>query len=499
MKRSSFLQVLFIFLLTVCIAGYFSNLGVDPHHDGIMLKPASDIARGQMLFRDTFNQYGALATILQSWALTVFGHYLIVINLLTVFFYGLIAVMLWLIWSLFLPEFLTTTACLIWLFLAPYHHPDTYFLPWSSVYALFFQLVTLYTLLRFLQTKKRPWQIIAGISTALTFWSRQPVGFLLFGSIIFYFLILRFKKYKIPSIKPFFVVYIGVHVVFFIWLFTNNAFIDWVQQTIFIPGVWATTGHDTISSFFFILGNLFAKSDSPISIWTLMPLAIIYLGYINVIKQKLDNKHVLIFLAVCINLASWLQYYPVNDPRHLYWAAAPMIGFCLCAASMLSVNKKRNFTILIICILLFVPDIVNHVRLARRKIRQYWSYPTLTRPEVLRGMKVPSKEKLFYEDAMNKIEKYEKNNPHSFITTTASDALYSLFDGKNINCYKFTIYGNWKLYSAKMEADYYKALQSCIVAYKPALFTHDTNYFPKDYKRVTKGESWTGNYLILPQ
>jgi len=498
MKRSSFVQITLIFLLTIFISGYFSNLGVDPHHDGIMLKPASDIARGQMLFRDTFNQYGALTTILQSWALTIFGHYLIVINLLTVFFYGLIAVMLWLIWSLFLPELLATLACLIWLFLAPYHHPDTYFLPWSSVYALFFQLVALYALLRFLHTKKYPWQIVAGISAAFTFWSRQPVGFLLIGSIIFYFLILRFKKYKIPTVKPFFVSYIGAHAVFFIWLFANNAFSDWFQQTIFVPGVWATTGRDTISMFFFILGNLFPKSDGPLSIWTLMPLSILYLGFIHVAKQKLNDTHALILLIVCVNLASWLQYHPVNDPRHLYWAAAPMIGFCLYAALRLSTNKKRSFTILIICILLFVPDMVNHARLARRKIRKYWAYPTLTRPETLKGMKVQPEEKLFYEDAMDQIEKYEKNNPRSFITTTASDALYSLFDGKNINCSKLTVEWSWKFYSLKMDNDFNKALQSCIAKYKPAIFTHDTYYFPKGYKRVTKGESWTNNYLLLP-
>ena len=42
-----------------------ASLGVDPHHDGIMLKPALDVLSGQVLFRDTFTQYGALTTYLQ--------------------------------------------------------------------------------------------------------------------------------------------------------------------------------------------------------------------------------------------------------------------------------------------------------------------------------------------------------------------------------------------------------------------------------------------------
>ena len=495
------MQVGLVFLLTISIAGYFSFLGVDPHHDGIMLKPASDIAKGQMLFRDTFNQYGALTTIFQSWTLTVFGHYLIVIKLLTVFFYGLIAVVLWLIWSLFLPEVLATGACSIWLFLAPYHHPDCYFLPWSSVYALFFQLVTLYSLLRFLQTKKNLWQIIAGISIALTFWCRQPVGVFLFGSVLFFLFILRLKKYKIGSMSLFYISCVLTHSIFIIWLCVNNAFFDWIQQTIYIPTVWAIgSPRDKISTFFFFLGNIFPKSDSPISIWTLMPLSIFYLGFTSILKKKLTNIHVFIILVTCVSLASWLQYHPVSDIRHLYWAATPMIGFCIFAALMIGgLNKKKSLVMVIICIVLFVPDMVNHVRNARRKILKYWSYPTLIKPEVLKGMKVPPKEKKFFEDSMNVIEKYQINNPRSFITTTSMDALYSLFDGKNINCHKLTVYWGWKSYDLQLEKNYVKAMQICIAKYKPAIFTQEMFYHPTGYSRVTKGESWTGNYLILPK
>src|SRR3954470_22772839 len=47
------------------------SYGVDPHHDGIMLKPALDVLAGQTLFRDTFMQYGALTTYLQALALWI--------------------------------------------------------------------------------------------------------------------------------------------------------------------------------------------------------------------------------------------------------------------------------------------------------------------------------------------------------------------------------------------------------------------------------------------
>src|SRR3954468_13220014 len=58
-------------LLLWCWLIPFARIGVDPHHDGIMLKPALDVLAGQTLFRDTFMQYGALTCYLQVVALWI--------------------------------------------------------------------------------------------------------------------------------------------------------------------------------------------------------------------------------------------------------------------------------------------------------------------------------------------------------------------------------------------------------------------------------------------
>ena len=62
-------------LLSVVMAALlvpFARIGVDLHHDGIMLKPALDVLSGQVLFRDTFMQYGALTCYLQVLALWIY-------------------------------------------------------------------------------------------------------------------------------------------------------------------------------------------------------------------------------------------------------------------------------------------------------------------------------------------------------------------------------------------------------------------------------------------
>ena len=493
-------QPLLIFVITAGMASYAAFLGVDTQHDGVMFKTASDMAHGNMIFRDSFNQYGALTSIIESWFLLIFGNYLIVIKLLTAVFFGLIAVLLWFVWSLFLPELLVALSILIYIFLSPYHNIFFYFTPWSSVYSLFFQLVALYMLLKFIKSKKWGWQVGAGIATAFIFWCRQPVGAFIFGSMILYFLLLRFKKYKIPSIVPFIISYFCTHVLFFSWLIVNNALTDWYLQTIILPGRWAVSaGGGKIALLMNFIANLFPNSYSPISIWTVMPLVTLYLGYVCLKQQKLNEKYALLFLAVCVNLASWLQYHPVNDIGHQYFAASPMIGFVFYAVLCSTLDKRKVLTFLVLCFLLFVPDMLYHVRLARRKILKYWSAPTVTQPEVLKGMKVPPDEKRFYDDASNQLNIFKKTHPSYFIVTTGWDPLYSLFGGQYKNCHQLTVDWKWSVFIPQQAKEYRETTYSCIDRYKPAVFTQDKYYHPKGYVRVTKGMSQTGNYLLLPQ
>jgi hypothetical protein len=58
-------------LATGLIFAPLASIGVSQHHDGIMLKPALDVLSGQILFRDTFTQYGPLTTGLHVLALWI--------------------------------------------------------------------------------------------------------------------------------------------------------------------------------------------------------------------------------------------------------------------------------------------------------------------------------------------------------------------------------------------------------------------------------------------
>jgi len=164
----------------------FARIGVDPHHDGIMLKPALDVLSGQALFRDTFTQYGALTTYLQA-AVLWFQPTLVALRFLTVAAYALTLFFLYATWRLILPQPLTVLACGLFILFVPSYEKnwlDQYWmmLPWSSVYALMLQSLGLYALSQIIcDARAVRWGTVLGAACASAFWCRQPVGVIMTG------------------------------------------------------------------------------------------------------------------------------------------------------------------------------------------------------------------------------------------------------------------------------------------------------------------------------
>src|SRR5262245_34482139 len=152
----------------------FAALDIDPFHDGLMLKPALDVAAGQTLFRDTLMMYGPLTTGLQATALALFGRTLLVLRLSTVFAYGIVAGLLVVCWRFILPRPLAMVAGALWFLFSPIVFAVH---PWPSVYALCFQVGALLTLMRAVASSRHGWALASGVLAGLTWLSRQfPTG-----------------------------------------------------------------------------------------------------------------------------------------------------------------------------------------------------------------------------------------------------------------------------------------------------------------------------------
>ena len=448
-----------IFLLTLLISGYFSTLEVDPHHDGILLKPAFDLINGKILFKDTFTQYGALTTIIQAQALKIFGSYLITIKLLTAFFYALISVLLYLIYRKIMPQAVLFTSLIIWLLMAPYY--SSIFLPWSSVYALFFQLASLYIFGRCLENYSTKKLLLASVFSSLVFWCKQTVGVFTILGLLSSFIYLFVNK--IITRKTFIklgVYLLGVNLIvgllFILYFLSNQSLVDWYKQSMQLAFLWGRIfggGFNPLK----ILKALFPTSLSPVSVWVLIPISAI-------LMQISDHKNKLISLIVFLGLASWLQYYPLSDPRHSYWAVTPI--FPLFALFILKIcqkfifvrfklsRKTVNHLAILLLSLVFFYDISG--RLGKGFSKLMGDYTHVNQPTILKGMRLPIRNAEFYNYLSKSISDYFIMHPKGNVVTNGPNALYLTFDSriKNIQ----PIYVNWTWLDDSIYPDYYKII-----------------------------------------
>lgn len=390
-----------LLVLTVVMASLFARIDVDPHHQGIMFKPALDVAHGQMLFRDTYTQYGALTTLLQAWALRIFGDYLVVIQLQTAVFYGLIAFCLWHLWARIVPVWLVTFSVFIWVLMAPYYVWT--FHPWSSVYALFFQLFSLVLLLRALHQESRFQIVLAGAAAVLAFWCRQPVG--VFHCVVMAIFLattplvtgvewrkaLRDSAYFIAGI-------IAGSLPFLLWLVANNALHDMYLQSIKVAIAFGTNvgSHGAKSSNFLVAVLEALTGRHPwffnyTYIWTLLPLVcLVFLGILLTKARRnlaLNNNHLALYGLLAVSFGSWMQYYPRPDVAHCYWAATPMFGVLACAVWNGVRFRREQVRIAVaatIMVGLFGFDIGYRAYVGNKRLNQ--DYVKIEEPMVLRGM-----------------------------------------------------------------------------------------------------------------
>jgi len=490
-----------LFLLTFAISGYFSTIGVDPHHDGIMIKPAMDVASGQMLFRDTFTQYGALTTLLQAASLIIFGKYLITIKLLTAFFYGLISILLYLIFTRFIPKTIVFITVIVWILMAPYFVST--FLPWSSVYSLFFQLLGAYFLINSITKNSRFFLVLSGIATSLTFWCRQPVGVFMFLAIFVFFVFLYFlKQISFKELKNHLIIFvIGNFLVclfFGFWLIANNAYKDWWLQSIIYPFGFATSTDVAGNMFTNIIRDLYPATLFPslFSVWILLPLSTIFLlikHSINLFYKSNDIKTSKILLALCfIGLASWLQNYPVPGTRHLYWAATPIFGL-LSLFLYQFINRYfgdntkipaaiYKLATIILIVIAFYPDLIFRIKSGYAIIQQ--SYYSIDQPKILKYMRLSKPELESYKYIYSEIDSFLKNNPEGNVVALGRDALYLTFNPKIYNVQPMYIL--WNIPNP-IYPDYFAKIFLYISENKPLILTDnlpamspDENYCQQD-------------------
>ena len=362
-RRKNLIFGIAVFVFTAVWFSLFAVARIDLHHDGVMLKPAVDVAAGKVIFRDTFCQYGAFAVWLQALAVKIFGGELIAIQLLTVLFYGGIAVLSDRIFRRFLSfPFRLVNLALFW-GMAPFYVVPMH--PWSSVYALFFMLLSTEFLLRGMERDDWRFHALAGVFAACAFLARHPCGAVSFGAgVLTLSIASAYLKRKWRNVGIFAAGSGAVLAPFVLYLVLAGAWSDYLRQCFgFVGGfAWERGGGswgEKCSRLFPVFDGLFP--DTPIDIiYSLLPLVCVAVGLksFSALSRGEDagkRMRMMEYIALALAaLASWHQYYPVPCGRHLYWAAIPMFGVftLVCECLWRNTDRKRSCRAAVVLLLL---------------------------------------------------------------------------------------------------------------------------------------------------
>ena len=346
-SRKNLIFHIAVFVTTVLWFSVFAVARIDMHHDAIMLKPAIDVAAGKAIFRDTFCQYGALAVWLQALAVKLFGGEIVVTQLLTVLFYGGIAVMIDVIFRRYLSfPFRLVNLGLFWgmayFYMVPMH-------PWSSVYALFFMLLSTEFLLRFIAEEHRSEAFWSGAFASLAFLARHPCGVMIAfaGALTLALSAWRLKR-SWRGLGWFTSGGAAVLALFALYLTVVGAWGDYLRQCFgFVCSFAVERGGDLqwgeISKRFFPINEVLGPIDLIFTVMPLVCVAVALKSFLALSDAKAEaGRRKLEYFAVALaGVVSWHQYYPVACLRHLYWAGIPMFGVFALVAEHLWRSRSR--------------------------------------------------------------------------------------------------------------------------------------------------------------
>jgi hypothetical protein len=321
--------VCFIFFI---LALHFARVGIDVHHQGFVFHAAVRLLEGKILFKEIFYHYGPLTAILHTGSMLVAGKNLYAINALTAIFYFFNAGVFYLISKRFFKKNIALLGLVLWMMMAPFYLDV--FIPWSSIYALFFSLLALLLLFKFWESEKKIYLFASGCLVALCFWTRQSVGPLIFIALqlgIFFKYLIENKKSVIDYLKTVLISLSGtisITLIFIFWLYKNSALGDWYLQNISGQSGWAFGGPiNRLKTILLIFDVLL-----PINFWIVLPFAtimlLIFMAYRILKKDRFILKDIQLVSLCIFGLASWPQYFPVPCNRHFFWSSTPMF-ICL--------------------------------------------------------------------------------------------------------------------------------------------------------------------------
>ena len=364
-----------------------ARFGVDPHHDGMMLKPALVVADGGVIHRDVYSQYGPMASWVHALWVVLLGPTLWAIRTGTALMLVTATTLFFVAWRRAFGQGVALVAISCAFLLTPHFSPEIPPNPWSADVAFLF--VALLALV--LTTNWRPpfsplWgPLTAGAVVGATFLTRLNVGVLL-AVLLGLRELLRRRFRRLAFFGAGFVVVVGLAA---LSLGLDGALDEWWLQSVEMPRTWLSNVAGSPGGFFIrhqvftlaipsaaivlmtvtaVGGGLersvgrkhLAVLRSAFAVVILTVVAVYHVGWSLPGWNRWDASWAVIVLTIAaapfalgwwkggngisdgtgdpderlwlygsmwlVGLAAFVQIYPVAGPRYLWWATVPALG-----------------------------------------------------------------------------------------------------------------------------------------------------------------------------
>jgi len=493
----------------------FVRLSPDPHHDGLVLKNAIDVASGLTLYRQSFNQYGPLSVVTDAVAVALFGDRLLVLRILSVLFLAGAAVLLVYAWSSFMPRLLAAAAVALAFLLDPTLRGIP-FIPWSSLQVIFWTAAVVACLVLLLRPLRERYRlgiaIAAGASVAAVVLLRVNTGGVVALGVV---LALLTRQRVLGGVKRSEIMaWVGGALApvigFGIWLLANHAASQFWIQTVSLPARWypsiasggssITAGTITILLTGFrhaaeglllaglillgLVGALVARTLRRRVVsalgavmltvlvfathrWTLIhsllswgnpyslaatPQVLLYVipivAFVAVIavgvrtffpgsrvaewlrwppgraryehlEHSAATRNVALISCALVGIPGIIQYYPVSDPRHLFWGVALAVGPAVGGLVLLLRRRWVGWVLVLCCFFSLIPSTVSDASANLSVPRR--DAPSALRP--LRGMQLTTTEWDTWGAVLDDLGNLTARHPRTPVLVYGPDAL----------------------------------------------------------------------------
>jgi len=332
LKENLFNSKIELFLYTIFITAFplifyktiFYNF--DLHHDGYILYLLELFNKGSIIYKDIFNQYGAIPILFNYFVYNNISNELVNLRLSYLLIYCLINLISFSIAKYIIKNnSLSLISILVWnlSFYPISNHIQLYFHAWPSIIALLFLLTTFNIILNNQSLKSKA--ILLSIIILLQFNTKINYAFVnLFCILIYYGLLVFFdKKYEYKYLLKIFIFFTTLLIIIeLIYFYSMNILEAFINQNIIyalnFANQTANLSNPNYAGIFpKIFISMFTKLQSHGDV-TYNNILIYFITTVFCIKSYIFNKkEVYLFGSISIFFC-WFLFFPVASYMHIY-------------------------------------------------------------------------------------------------------------------------------------------------------------------------------------